>query len=208
LSNSVARETSTVFWKGVSERAQFLTADQTPWQWRRICFFRKGQFDPAVLALNKYVARTLISPGRYDYHRNVLALSVPEQNYLNSEIFRGAQGQDWLSPATAPFDRRNFEVVSDKLSTYNSGNEEGYLREKRWWYPLNYNLEYRDFEFGDETFSDDTDHGPGLVQPSGLFQTQGRRGRGDFYVLDLFIPSSEGARATYTPEATTYWHEK
>lgn len=184
------RNSQTCYMRGLKERIEIQTNSGAPWQWRRICFTRKG----ATLATSTTFAPFLFTSNGYVRIVNQLPSSQP----FLGDIFDGSQLVDWNDYFAAKVNTKLVTLKYDKTISIQSGNASGVLRSFSRWHPMNHNLIYADEEAGgDET--------------TGSYSTLGRAGMGDYYILDIF-QSGGGATTSdvlsFNPQATLYWHEK
>nr|QCX29486.1 capsid protein [Plant associated genomovirus 5] len=185
------RNDQTSYMRGLKERIEIQTNSGVPWQWRRICFTRKGGTLPSTSTFKPY---EFTSQG---YVRVVNELPQTGTTFLN-DLFDGGQLIDWNDFFNAKLNRDLVSVKYDKTVSIQSGNASGVLRRYTRWHPMNHNLTYGDEETA-STFN------------GSVYSTLGRRGMGDYYVVDIFV-SGGGAGTTdilsFNPQATLYWHEK
>jgi len=190
-----SRESQTVYVRGFADRFTVNTNDSTAWEFRYVAFRYKGAFilDNAA-------------PGTYFYNQNsnggynrVAGVYQPSSVVgLIGEMFKGAGGQDWLSPQQASLDPSRISVVADRKFSVKSGNENGTFVRKSFWIPYNANLVYGGDEVGDKQVAD-------------ALSTSGLAGKGDLYCI--IFANAMGApettsRADILFDSTFYWHEK
>lgn len=183
------RNSTSVYMRGLKESVEITTNSGTAWSWRRIVFTRKGSFFPVLPAFAPYKSTS------NGYARVVN--SVPP-SYISSTMWEGAEGVDWLSQINAKVNRDLQTVLYDKTITLQSNNSSGMTRVFKRWHGFNKNLVYQDDESGD-------------AMEDSVYSTQGRKGMGDCYVLDILQPAYTAAKSDalyFNPEATLYWHEK
>lgn len=192
------RTSSTCYMRGLKEVVSLRSATGDPWKWRRICFRFKGDrihsLQTGPLRIYDRVEGT-DSAGVVRSATNWSGLTQGGAE-LEQLMFRGLRNLDWVDPWLAPLDTNNISVAYDKTVTLASGNESGFIRNYNRWHPMNKNLTYQDDEIGS-----------GMnVSP---WSTQGNRGMGDFYVVDMFKSNgSPEAQLALRYNATLYWHEK
>lgn len=188
------RTQSTVYVRGIKERISCITDTRDVWRWRRIVFTLKGQ-----TLLETQIASSLLYAETTGGYRRVVNGTTPTMNAtLESLVFKGAGGVDWLSVYDAKVDTTRISVVSDKNMLIKSGNDGGTERDYRFWYPFGKNLVYSD----DESGGGEIDR---------VYSTQGKPGMGDVYIADwLSCRTATGSEAHmyWTPQATFYWHER
>lgn len=190
-----SRESQTVYVRGLADRFTVNTNDATAWEFRYVAFRYKG----AVILSG-------FSPGTYVYNQNsnggynrVAGVYQPSSvASLITEMFKGANGVDWLSPQQASLDTSRISVVTDRKFSVKSGNENGTFVRKSFWIPYNANLVYG----GDER---------GGKQVDDPLSTSGLAGKGDLYCI--VFANAMGApettsRADILFDSTFYWHEK
>lgn len=190
------RESQTVFMRGLKENIHIETSTPDAWEWRRICFTRKGDWNAEVIPQADYTNTSLGLASSVNYNRNLKPLTTAEYGAVFEEILRGRLGTDYNDPIRAPADKRNYRIMYDKLVKINSGNQQGVIRDYRRWHPMNKNLVYGDEEYGTNPVTEG-------------FSTEGKPGMGDYYVVDIFrsITGATGV-LSYLPTASLYWHEK
>lgn len=191
------RTATTCYMKGLSEQIEIQTNSAIQWQWRRICFTYKNTVE-AGAAVN-YFRQTTNGMQRYLY--NITSGTTTDQQsvaQLRGILFRGSVGVDWNNYMTAPVDTSRVTIKYDKTRTIASGNDSGVIRKFRMWHPMNANLVYDDEESGGNTFGD-------------YYSVSSKPGMGDYYVVDLFLPSLNATSTdalNFNPTSTLYWHEK
>ena len=113
-------------------------------------------------------------------------------------LFKGTENQDWNDPIIAPVDTARVDLKFDKTWTLQSGNNNGIVRERKLWHPMNKNIVYNEDEIGE-------------TEGTSYYSTSSKRGMGDYYVIDI-IRAGEGGGATdllrLDANSTYYWHEK
>nr|QJB18625.1 MAG: capsid protein [Genomoviridae sp.] len=194
-----SRTKTEVYWRGVKERVQIQTNNGTPWQWRRICFTAKRS-DLRNRSTGSF-GWAITGPVNLGWMRavNDVAFSAPDiANSMLDLMFDGNQGVDWSNYFTAKVDPESVTVKYDRTIIINPGNDSGVMKNYSMWHGMNKNLQYDDDENGNTmNFSP--------------FSTAGKRGMGDYYIVD-FIESGSGGNAddrlSFHPQATAYWHEK
>lgn len=181
------RSSDLTYMRGLKERMTIMTDSQMSWRWRRICFTVKGQIGLGVVVLQT-------SGG---YARLMRPLSATEYNNMRSFLFRGAIGNDNLTPMNAKVDTNRVTLKSDVTRVLNSQNDAGRFFRTNNWYPMNHNLLYSNDETGEGSTGDE-------------FSTTGRAGMGDYYIVDLFesVTADTASHLRVEPQATLYWHEK
>nr|QJB18703.1 MAG: capsid protein [Genomoviridae sp.] len=183
------RNDSRTYMRGLKERIEIQTSSGAPWQWRRICFSKKGSF---------YPVSTTFAPYYFTSNGYTRTVNQVPTGYLATELFDGGQNKDWLDLMSARTNRRLITVHYDKTISLQSGNASGVLQVFNRWHPMNKTLLYQEEESGGDT-------------SGAVYATQGRIGMGDYYVVDIF-QSGGGATATdqlsFMPQATLFWHEK
>ena len=97
----------------------------------------------------------------------------------------------------AKVDTRRVDLVSDKTTIINSGNDSGVFRKHYRWYGMNKNVVYDDDQIGDE-------------QNTSAFSVTDKRGAGNFIILDIMRVHASGTGSDllrFDAETTYYWHE-
>ncbi len=187
-----ARNTQTIYWRGVKERLELQTLGGAAWRWRRIVFSCKS------LAINNLVSNVETSNG---FPRAMVEMSgdppAPLRNQLEGFLFRGNAGSDWTNVFNAKVDNMRARIHYDKTRHLQSGNDRGKYYTFQQWISLNKNMTY-----------DDDERGTNISEQS--FASPGRFGLGDVYVYDMFecTTSDSSFQLAFNPQATLYWHEK
>lgn len=183
-----ARNASTVYMKGLSEKLHLSPSTGHSWKWRRIVFETVGAHPPVA----KVVANT--SEG---YLRLWTPQPEDERNDLANTVFEGTTGVDFSTYFTAKVDRHRVKIHYDRTQILRSGNDVAYEKDFRLYHSFDKNFYYDDEENGEET------------QTSGWASNR-RGGLGNVFVWDLFndIGAPEGASMTVRSGTTLYWHEK
>ncbi|QCX35064.1 capsid protein [Blackfly genomovirus 4] len=195
VDDQATRTAQNCYMRGLKENIEIQVADNVPWQWRRICFTAKGL--GAVLQTTTGFAIGIEASTGFQRVLNQLSPAVT-RTALETLLFKGALGQDWLDPMTAPTDNSRLTIKYDKTITIASGNEGGAIRKYNRWHGMNKTLVYNDDEAGGD-------------EQTTYLSTVGKAGMGDYYVLDYFkarIGSTTSNQLSFAPNATLYWHEK
>lgn len=189
------RTSSTCYMRGLKEATNIRTDSGVAWQWRRICFTLKGQRLYQANAATQYV-QLETTDGVVRVANNVNGTSFGDS--ILDLVFDGKANSDWLNLFNAKTDNSIITVKYDKTRTIASGNDNGIIRTYHDWMPMNQNLYYADEEnaAGMDTLP---------------WSAQGKRGMGDYYVMDFFqaaVGATASDHLSFAPEATLYWHEK
>ena len=204
VTQEAARTSTTCFMRGVSEKIRIQTSSGAPWIWRRICFAHRGNSpfntnqpgDTPINSATQYIDSSQ-GMGRLFLNQNVNTMGNTQAAQFEI-LFRGRAGQDWGDPLIAPIDTRRVDLKSDKTVRISSGNANGILREYKRWHPMNKNITYEDDENGE-------------VEDTSYFSVDDKRGMGDYYIMDIFVPGTgagTGDLLQVSSTATLYWHEK
>lgn len=202
--NPAQRSSSVIYAKGLSERLRIQTSSGMPWFHRRVCLASRGATPlnsvvPGGTPVTPYGPSLDTSNGIQRLTFNLFVNGSQQQvDAILGLIFKGQQNVDWTDPITAPLDQTRVDVKFDKTWTMQSGNNNGVVRERKLWHPMNKNLYYDEDENGE-------------VESSVLFSTDAKRGMGDYYVIDFFIAGAGGSTTDllqFQPSSTMYWHEK
>lgn len=197
------RTATTCYMRGLSEHIRIQTSTALPWLWRRICFASKDvsfrTYQVADTPGTTILGGVETSSG---YQRAAINQSVNgsgnTQNQIFSILFKGAQGIDWTDVILAPVDTRRVDLKSDKTTRMFSGNQDGAMRESKFWHPMNKNITYADDESGE-------------VETSSAYSVNDKRGMGDYHVLDIFACGLGGSATDQLAvqyNSSLYWHEK
>lgn len=193
------RTSTECYMKGLKEKISLLQNDGSQWLWRRICFTFRGNFIYQYASSNGGVAyETSAGFGRLVNDVNNLSNPKNFVNSITSLIFKGANGVDWNNYFTAPTDNTRCTIRYDKTVSLATGNQNGYFRTVNRWHPMNKTLVYDDDETGGQLAAANA-------------SVAGKRGMGDYYVIDIFncaAPAASSSTLQFAPEATLYWHEK
>lgn len=197
-----ARTSSTCYMRGVSEHLRIQTNSAVPWIHRRICFTLKGDRFDSPYTGDTNVASPYIDIGGTGMQRSWQNLSVIGASGLYTAItnwvFRGTAGKDWTDVMTGPIDTARVTLKYDRVRTYQSGNQNGFVRSIKLWHPMNKNLVYDDDENGESN-------------STRYLSVESKAGMGDYYVLDFFAPGGTRTASdllTVQTDSTLYWHEK
>jgi len=202
--NPALRTASTIFAKGLSEHLRMQSSSGIPWFHRRICFTHRGaspfnavsSSDTPTNPLQPYldtsngIERLFLNS---TINNNPVTLTAQQ-----GIIFKGAQNIDWSDFIIAPVDTSLINVKFDKTWTMQSGNANGFVRERKLWHPMGHNLVYNEDESGE-------------TETTSFFSTSSKAGMGDYYVLDLFSAGASGTSSDVlliAANSTMYWHEK
>lgn len=198
-----SREHRDTFSVGYSERVTLTANTGANWRWRRIVFTMKT-LEPAQAfqsgALFNYVNFEGVKPGyvraMYDFSQDALPRAL-----LQQELFQGTAGTDYSDPFNAPVDKTRVRVLYDRNIAVNGHNDEGHWKVKRFYHRNGRKLIYNEKESGDRK--------DGATEGS-HFNTGGRVGDGDLWVVDMFagIGSQAGDTLRFLPQGTYYWHER
>lgn len=193
-SSEAIRASKTIFFRGVKEQVVLRTNTSVSWRWLRICFALKGinGFIPAIrtgVETNNGWARAMVDLS------SVAAGTV--RNQLESLLFEGAGGTDWVSPFSAKVDNSRVTLLYRHMRLLNSGNNNGRFFKHNQWLPVNKNIMYNDDEIGQDT----NDSTRSVLSKPGI---------GDIFFVDFFECSSASSSDSlnFEPQATIYWHEK
>ena len=200
--DEAARTATTCYMRGLSERLRIQTSSGRPWFWRRICFTYKqfiGARDTGETPLNPEVFYIATDEG---ISRQWLNLTINNSqgviDFIRDLVFRGQEGIDWNDVTVARADNRVISVKYDKLMTIKSGNDNGTVRELKFFHRMNSNLIYDDDERGEGT-------------TPRYNSTEAKPGMGNYYVLDIIQPGTGAGEADLMQiksSSTLYWHEK
>ena len=187
------RTSQEIFARGLRENIRISTNDGLGWRWRRICFNLKGD----------YITGGNIDPTTSDYFRltssgmSRLITEIPD-NRIHQLVFRGQRNEDWIDVFSAQTDKRKCGILYDKTRIIQSNNGDGATKHYKLWHPIGKNIMYDDEE-------------QGTTYWTSPLSAEGRRGWGDFYVVDFIECNYAGTgtpQMSFLPNATLYWHEK
>lgn len=198
-----ARNSSTVFVRGLREDVLFTTADSDPWMYRRVVFSMRGSSIEAASTAS-FFSNLGNQTGQAGYTRLITDLgdgstqASKTWTVLDEMLFKGNYGVDYQNVFHASTRNDTVTVHYDRTIPLRSQNDTGTVIKKKFWHGFNKNLTYLDQDSG----------GTETTTP---YSVHGRIGLGDVYVLDLFIPYSSattGSALVFQPQSTWYWHEK
>ena len=185
------RTSETIYAVGLKERIQLETNNSAPWEWRRICFTSKDDFNQPDPDTSDFFRRT--SNGM------VRLLRAENGNpYMHDELFEGARNVDWLSAITAPLSRKYYSIKYDRTRVLRSGNQAGNLFDFKLWHGMRHNIVYKGEQEG-ESMTDSS------------VSVEGKAGMGNYYIMDIFRKHGDNddvSQLKFTPESTFFWHEK
>lgn len=202
--NPAQRTSSVIYAKGLSEHLRIQTSSGIPWFHRRCCLAVRGitalsTTQTGGTPLQPYTPYLETSNGiqRKLFNLFINGSQIQIDSILGL-IFKGQQNIDWTDIITAPLDPTRVDVKFDKTWTLQSGNNNGVVRERKLWHPMNKNLYYDEDENGE-------------TESSNYFSTDSKRGMGDYYVIDFFVAGAGGSTSDLLqmfPSSTMYWHER
>lgn len=202
ITDLAARTSTTCYMRGLSEHLRIQTNSAVPWIHRRICFTLKGdRFDSPYTGDTNVVSpySDISAAGMKRFWQNLSVVNAPGlYAAIIDYVFRGQSGTDWSDTMTAPVDTSRVTLKYDKVRTYQSGNQNGFVRSIKLWHPMNKNIMYDDDETGE-------------TNKTRYLSVESKVGMGDYYVLDFF--SAGGTRTatdvlSVNTDSTLYWHEK
>lgn len=201
------RTSTTCYMRGLREVIRVQTSSPLPWVWRRICFTTKDDVFQSKVGGDTAPTQTYIpyfdtptsNIGMFRQWFNLQINNMPNTvSVFNGIIFQGQEGSDWNNILNAKPDSTRIRTWSDTQIPLHTGNQSGYFKTHKRWYPMNKNLVYNDDESG-------------AGESTSYTTTQARPGMGDYYVLDIFVPGIGGSATdllNVDSQATLYWHEK
>ncbi|QCX35060.1 capsid protein [Blackfly genomovirus 2] len=202
--NQATRTATTCFMRGVKETLKISTSSNIPWFHRRICFCSKDttfRYYQASDTPQNTATPVVQNPVR-GYVRGWINQQVNNAGNTTSAwealIFKGTYAVDWDNLSTALVDTARIDVKFDKTTVIRSDNERGTVITRNYWHGMNKNLVYDDDEIAD-------------VTSGAVFSVDDKRGMGDYYVYDIFIPGTGGVAGDLLKvdsTTTLYWHEK
>lgn len=196
--NDAVRTSSRCFMRGLKEVVGIRTDTGGPWKWRRICFRLKGDVFYGVSTSSALLSYR--ETGDTGAGMTRVATTWTQTTALFDQIsrviFKGVRNYDWDNEFLAPLDSNRISIEYDKTTTIQAGNESGVMRTYNRWHGMNKNLYY-----------DDDERGSGTDLRS--YSTEGIRGMGDYYVIDLFQSNGVATdQLQLSYNSTLYWHEK
>nr|QVW56581.1 MAG: capsid protein [Gemycircularvirus] len=195
VSYPAARTATRCYMVGLKETIEIQTSTGLPWQWRRICFTKKGPLGlvAAPELETSYGEQRVL----YNYNSGQSA-DLTDTQTLFGLLFNGTYGVDWTESLIAKTDKNRVTVKFDQTTTVSSGNASGKLFKKSMWMPMRSTLVYDDDESG-------------MVETGSKYSTTGRAGMGDYYVVDIIkagIGGTSSDQIQFNPCSTLYWHER
>jgi len=198
INQEASRTATDCYIRGVKENISIQTHGAASWFWRRIVFTMFGDNQLRADDGNVHVPYNSSDDtgvtrlvGRFD------ADNTFSEN-IQSLVFRGVEGSDWIDPITAPLDTRRIKIVRDVKQNIRSGNDFGTTKNMKRWYPINKTLRYNEEQKGGH-------------QTGSLLSSLDSTSMGDLYIYDIFQNArhaSEQDWIDFSPEATLYWHER
>lgn len=197
--NEAQRTATTCYMVGYKESIEIQISDGCPWQWRRIVVTARGNVAGLLTGPNEPVfLDTSTGEGMLRSVNNISGNRNQGSMFaLFQVLFEGQNSSDWTDPMTANLDRHSFHVLSDKVRTLSSGNEQGMIRKFTTYVPLNKNLQYDDDETGETTSTT-------------YMSVNTGEGLGNLYIFDLFRAryGNSTSNLWFSPQGKLYWHEK
>ena len=193
--DQATRTATTCFMRGLKETMGVETIGAAPWRWRRIIFTTKGLV--STIPQDSQFAYAL-QTNNNGYVRVVNNMPSAANSVVTTTLFKGVAGVDWALPIIAPVDTTRVNLLYDKTRTFNSGNDQGYVRNYKLWHSFNKNLVYNDDENGE-------------TQNGFPYSTLGKPGMGDVLIYDIFDCGLSGTTSDALQlnfNSTLYWHEK
>lgn len=188
------RTATTCYMRGLKENITIQTDTGCNWRWRRICFRMRG---PSLYEFeNDQTLMSLLADAGMVRMATNWGNNTAGINTLYRVLFKGERNVDWRDAMTAATDNRRWDIVYDSVTNIQSGNDSGVYKVLKRWHPMNKNLVYDDDQSGSRE---------GLRR----YSVEGKRGMGDYYVVDIF--SSNGSiddQLSVEYSSTLYWHEK
>lgn len=196
--NDATRTSSRCYMRGLKENIGIRTDTGAPWKWRRVCFRLKGDVFYGIETASALMS--YLDTGATGAGTSRIATTWTQSVFLFDQIarviFKGTRNYDWNDEFLAPLDTNRISVEYDHTTTIQAGNESGVMRTYRRWHGMNKNLYY-----------DDDEDGSGTALRK--YSTEGIKGMGDYYVIDMFKSngvSTDQLELSYN--STLYWHEK
>lgn len=189
------RTNNNCFARGCLENIELQANSGLSWSWRRICFWLKGDTlnfgntDPTTSNVTRQASNGM---------NRLMTIDLSTIDRVTDIVFKGTNGTDWFDHFIAKTDTNKITPVYDRVKTLHSGNARGFNRRIKMWHPMNKSIVYDDSENGDQ------------MNPT-MFSVEGRRGAGDFYIYDIFYPSTGGTETdtlSVNMNTTYYWHER
>jgi len=202
IDDIATRTSTTVFYRGLSERIQIQTSGSGAWQWRRICF----EFTSNALETDIPGQTTLPRPYLFTSSGNMRALGPGMQagslgtaylTHIFNFVFKGRQNVDWNNVFTAKTDPARIKIKYDKYRIIQSHNDTGVIKHYKDWLPMNRTFHYDEDEDAAE-------------QSEAVYASATRGNMGNYYVFDLIFPalSNTDESISFGPTATLYWSER
>lgn len=190
-----ARQSRTVYWKGVAERYRIETQSNYPIEMRRIVFSSPDRIQLAAGAPAQASPSFFVEATANRYWRTT-GDGAMNFDYLD-EIFSGQRQVDWLNPMTAKTDTKKVKIISDKRFKIASGNDRPMMKELKFYDALNKNMTYDDDEFG------------GSLNTSGWSEYSNQGTMQNVYIVNILYATG-GVTASFNLDidTTAYWHER
>lgn len=202
VADESTRTSTDCFMVGLRERINLESKGAASWFWRRIVFTIYGI--ETLLDPNGNIRVPWAWDGTTGTLRLVGSLNsgtdtsnAIRDNFLGL-MFTGVEGEDWLDPIEAQVDKRRIKLISDRVTTINSGNDFGAVRNMKRYYAFNRTLRYNEEQ-------------DGAQQSQNLLSAIDSSSMGDVYVYDIFQNNRQASDQDwldFSPEATLLWHER
>lgn len=203
VNDDATRTATRCYARGIKEQLVYETTSGRHWLHRRICFTFYG-----TEILNPDDTRDLhgaywleTSNGYVRAMTNVFSPTADTTLWgqIADVVFKGQPSQDWSDLITAKVDNRRVKLMYDHTYSIQSGNEEGVIKRRSLWHPMNKTIVYNDDEAGGSKINTE-------------LSANNRQSMGDYYILDIFDcgtqPASDDDTLSFAAHATYYWHER
>lgn len=192
------------YYVGLKENLRIDTNSGRPWRHRRICFSSRGDEafqstvpNPGSVPWDPYVQDATVGYVRPYYDLSTSAAFTPLVSEINNNVFRGTINADWDSRIDAIVDTDRVNVHFDKLWVIRPTTTVGSSVTRKLWHPMKKTLFYDQDE-------------EGKVENVQKWATLGKKGMGDYFVLDIFdcFAGSASDALSIGGDSVLYWHEK
>jgi len=195
-SNEATRTQRQVYLKGVGERVRWETNSTAglPIIVRRMVVSGSPRIDLAAGVSDQFTQPTKIVSNGVHY----VGLGIGDMNFnVNELLFAGTFNVDWIDGIHAKIDARRWKVHSDKSFVVKSGNQAEALMNRRFYDPINRNVQYDDEENGTTM----TTSGWAAFSSTGHQQNV-------YVIYQVYNPNSVQVGPGVSIQRTLYWHEK
>jgi len=195
-SNEATRTQRQIYFKGISERVRWETNSNSglPMIVRRMVVSGSPriQLDGGVSDIDTQPTTVVQNGSHY------IGLGIGPMTFnVNELLFAGTFNIDWIDGISAKIDSRRWKVHSDKSFVVRSGNAAEAIMNRRFYDPINRNIQYDDEERGTS------------MDSSGwaAFSSTGHQ-QNVYIIYQVYNPNTVTINPGLSLQRTVYWHEK